>query len=119
MESSLDLMKNLVITFDDVVVGGCVGLSSQVNTESKSYGEYLSGDSYVVEKENTNYTVKLTFQGNHYVYPENNFQLKLKQCNYVVVYYNCKILGEREYTDNGFVYRELIISSGERRSYNE
>lgn len=119
MDCSLDLMKNLVISFDDIVVGGCVGVSSQVNTESKSYGEYLSGNSYAVEKEKTNYMVTLTFQGNHTVYPESDFQLKLQQSNYVVVYYNCKVLGEREYTQNGFVFRELIISSGERRSYNE
>ncbi|MFQ9784790.1 MAG: hypothetical protein ACLRX1_06885, partial [Ruminococcus sp.] len=49
----------------------------------------------------------------------NEFTLKLKQSNYTVMYYNCKILGEREYTKDGFVYRELLITSSERRSFNE
>lgn len=119
MVSSLDLMKNLVITIDDNVVGGCVGLSSEVNSSTSTVGEYMCNDSYGVTSENLNYKIKLTLASNHGTFPHNEFTLKLKQSNYTVVYYNCKILGEREYTQNGYVYRELQIYSGERRSFNE
>ena len=97
MIGTMDLMKNLVITID----------------------EYMCGNSYGVTSENVDYTLTLTLASNHNTFPHNEFTLKLKQSNYTVMYYNCKILGEREYTKDGFVYRELLIISSERRSFNE
>lgn len=119
MVSSLDLMKNLVITINDNVVGGVVGLSSEVQSSISTISEYMCGNSYGVTSENVDYTLTLTLASNHNTFPNNEFTLKLKQSNYNVVYYNCKILGEREYTKDGCVYRELQIYSGERRSFNE
>ena len=108
MIGTMDLMKNLVITIDDKVVGGVVGLTSEVNSSTTKINEYMCGNSYGV-----------TLASNHNTFPHNEFTLKLKQSNYTVMYYNCKILGEREYTKDGFVYRELLITSSERRSFNE
>lgn len=119
MVSSLDLMRNLVITIDNNVVGGCVGLSSEVNSSTGVVSEYMCSSSYGVTNEKLEYILKLTLAGNHNTFTHDTFTLKLKQSNYVVEYYNCKIIGEREYTKDGFVHRELQITSGERRSFNE
>jgi len=119
MIGTMDLMKNLVITIDDKVVGGVVGLTSEVNSSTTKINEYMCGNSYGVTSENVDYTLTLTLASNHNTFPHNEFTLKLNQSNYTVMYYNCKILGEREYTKDGFVYRELLITSSERRSFNE
>ena len=119
MIGTMDLMKNLVITIDDMVVGGVVGLSSEVNSSTTKINEYMCGNSYGVTSESVDYTLTLTLASNHNTFPHNEFTLKLKQSNYIVMYYNCKIIGEREYTENGYVYRELLITYCERRSFNE
>ena len=52
MIGTMDLMKNLVITIDDKVVGGVVGLTSEVNSSTTQINEYMCGNSYGVTSEN-------------------------------------------------------------------
>ena len=111
-----DLLKNVTLLFDDEIIGGCVEFDSSSITETKGIKEYLNSEPYAIIGTKKEYTITIRVVNNHKDYSGRIFDLSLNGKGFLITYSNCQVLTDREYTQDGILYRVLTIGSGERRS---
>lgn len=111
----MDNIRNFVIRIDEEVVGGCVDFETSSSSQTMELRQYLSSDSYAVVGCDNTYRIKLILTGNNKNYSDKElFELAIEGNGSCIVYNNCSIISEREFTGNKILYREITIGSGER-----
>lgn len=115
MIKEIDLLKNISVSIDGEIVGGCIKFTSHTESESRGLREYMSTEPYGVTGASSKYVVKLTLLGNYNDYSGKIFTLAFDGGNFSISYGNSTVIADREYGEKGCLYRELTIGCGERR----
>lgn len=101
-------------------MGGAVDFNTAVTANPKELGEYLSSQSYAVINSSVKYEITIKLMGNYKDYSQKElFLLELIGNGFSIAYSNCSVLKDREYCENGLLYREIVISSEERMIRDE
>ena len=113
-------IKHIKITLGGKAVGGCVKLTASVNLNSKEIYEYLNSIPYAVTSESVRYEVKLLLVGNYTNYSLTELsELVIQGDNFNIIYSGCSVIADREFSDNGKLFRELTIGCSKRSAENE
>ncbi|MGN0475730.1 MAG: hypothetical protein ACI4HM_00170 [Ruminococcus sp.] len=114
MTEHTDKIKDVVITINGSVVGGCVDFGTEESQSRQSLYEYLNSNPYEIIKGKTKYMVTLKLTGNCNNYSVKEICFNFVQRGYTVTYYDCTLMWDRNYTQSGEVYREIKIEAGGR-----
>lgn len=111
---SVPSLKNTCIYIDSSIVGGVVDFdTSSSSTDDKTISEYLSQNPYAVVSGEITYKVSLKFLGNNENYG-GMFTLCIVGEDFKITYKNCTVLSDRYFSDEGTIYRSLVLGCGER-----
>lgn len=114
MTEHTDKLKDVVIKIDGNVVGGCVHFETEESQQSLSLYEYLNSNPYEIIKGKTKYIIILRLTGNSENYSVKEICFDFTHRGYTLTYYDCTLLWDRNYTNQGEVIRELKIEAGGR-----
>lgn len=114
MTEHTDKLKDVVIKIDGNVVGGCIWFETEESQNSQSLYEYLNSNPYEIIKGKTKYRILLRLTGNSEIYSAKEICFDFTQRGYTLTYYDCTLLWDRNYTNQGEIIRELKIESGGR-----
>ena len=114
MTEHTDKLKDVVIRIDGNVVGGCIWFETEESQQSLSLYEYLNSNPYEIIKGKTKYIIILRLTGNSENYSVKEICFDFTQRGYTLTYYDCTLLWDRNYTNQGEVIRELKIEAGGR-----
>ena len=114
MTEHTDKLKDVVIKIDGNVVGGCIWFETEESQQSLSLYEYLNSNPYEIIKGKTKYIIILRLTGNSENYSVKEICFDFSQRGYTLTYYDCTLLWDRNYTNQGEVIRELKIEAGGR-----
>ncbi len=114
MTEHTDKLKDVVIKIDGNVVGGCIWFETEESQQILSLYEYLNSNPYEIIKGKTKYIIILRLTGNSENYSVKEICFDFTQRGYTLTYYDCTLLWDRNYTNQGEVIRELKIEAGGR-----
>lgn len=114
MTEHTDKLRDVVIKIDGNVVGGCIWFETEESQQSLSLYEYLNSNPYEIIKGKTKYIIILRLTGNSENYSVKEICFDFTQRGYTLTYYDCTLLWDRNYTNQGEVIRELKIEAGGR-----
>lgn len=114
MTEHTDKLKDVTVTINGSVVGGCVHFETEESQQSLSLYEYLNSNPYEIIKGKTKYRIILRLTGNSNNYSVKEICFDFTQRHYTVTYNDCTLLWDRNYTNQGEVIRELKIEAGGR-----